>query len=46
MNLASACVSYDHVLQLESCIAETMCQQFQTDGIVYPSVIKKVLQGH
>ena len=36
-------ISYDHVLQLESTIANSVCQQFQVDTIVCPSQLRKQL---
>ena len=33
-------ISYDRVLQLENNIAFTMCKQFQSDGIVCPSILR------
>ena len=36
-------ISYDRVLQLENNIAFTMCKQFESDGIVCPSILRKGL---
>ena len=38
-------ISYDRVLQLENNIAFTMCKQFESDGIVCPSILRKGLVG-
>lgn len=36
-------ISYERVLQLENNIAFTMCKQFESDGIVCPSILRKGL---